>query len=116
MPSGGRETGVEIVGDNPRLQDGDVRAGRLQMRVNGVAHLVVGPRLGEVDMRYLGGRVDAGVGAAGGAQPHRLAAEFLDRLLYRLLHRRLIRLVLPAGEEAAVIFDIETKTRHTLAV
>ena len=40
----------------------------------------------------------------------------LAQMLYRLLYRRLIRLVLPAGEEAAVIFDIETKTRHTLAV
>ncbi|GLR40672.1 hypothetical protein GCM10007880_11880 [Mesorhizobium amorphae] len=84
----------------------------MQMRVDGVAHLVARPRLGEVDMRHLCGRMHAGIGAAGGTQPDLFAAESFDRLFDRLLHRRLIRLVLPAGKLAAVIFDVEAKTRH----
>ena len=66
-------------------------------------------------MRHLAGCVHAGIGAAGAAQRNLLAAEFLDRLLDRLLHRRLVGLALPAGVQAAVIFDVEAKTRHARA-
>src|SRR3569832_2800320 len=84
------------------------------MSVDGVAHLVAGPVPGQNDMRHLGGGVHAGIGAAGGAYSHIFTAELPDRLLDRLLHRGLVGLMLPAGELAAVIFDIEPKTRHAL--
>ena len=64
-------------------------------------------------MRHLAGGVNAGIGAAGAAQGNLLAAEFLDRLLESMLNSRVVGLVLPAGEKAAVIFDVEAKTRHS---
>ena len=88
-------------------------AGHLQMGVDGVAHRVGRPFLDEIDMRHLAGRMDAGIGAAGAAQRDLFAAKSLDRLLDRRLHRMLARLALPAGIEAAVIFDVEAVTRHS---
>ena len=63
-------------------------------------------------MRDLPRRVDAGIGAAGAADRHVLAAKPLDRLLDRRLHGMLPGLPLPAGIGAAVIFDVEAVAGH----
>jgi hypothetical protein len=63
-------------------------------------------------MHDLAQRMHAGIGAAGGDALHGLAAEFVDRLLQRLLHRRAVLLPLPADEGAAVIFEDELVARH----
>ncbi len=51
------------------------RSARGQMGVEGVAHHLRPPVLGQVEVDHLAAGVDAGVGAAGGVQAHGLAAE-----------------------------------------
>ena len=106
-----RKARVEIVRNELAPQDGDALAGHLQMRVDGVAHLVVRPGLGEVDMRHLAGGMDAGIGAAGAAQRHCLAAESLDRLLDRLLHRRLVRPAAASRHRALPSYSMSRRKR-----
>ncbi|RUZ08199.1 hypothetical protein EN958_21000, partial [Mesorhizobium sp. M7A.F.Ca.CA.002.15.1.1] len=95
-----------------RFQDGDARPGRTDAGVHATAQVAHVDLVKAWPSDKVRDAVNAHLQAAGGAQPDRFAAEFFDRLFDRLLHRRLIRLVLPAGKQAAVIFDVEAKTRH----
>ena len=113
MPLQRRHAGAEAVGHDLGRQDGD-RLG-LQMRVRRVADRVGAPLLGEIEMRHLVGRVNAGIGAPGAMNPHRLAGEALDRLLDGLLHRAAVELPLPARKRRAVIFDDELVAGHAQA-
>ena len=63
-------------------------------------------------MRDLSRRMHAGVGAPGAADRHHLAAEGVNRLLDRRLHRMLPGLPLPAGIGRAVIFDVDAVAGH----
>jgi hypothetical protein len=110
MPPLRRHAGAEAVGHDLGRQDGDRL--RPQMRVRRVPDGVGAPIPGEIEMRHLVGRVDAGIGAPGAMHPHRLAGEALDRLLDRLLHRAAVQLPLPARKGRAVIFDDELVARH----
>ena len=85
---------------------------RPQMRVERVADGVGLALAGQIEMRDLAERVDAGVGAAGALHHDLLAGERLDRRHDRALHRRRIVLVLPAGERRAVVFDEDFVARH----
>ena len=85
---------------------------RPQMRVQGVAHRVVVPRLGEIEVTDLTERVHAGVGAPGAVDAHLLPAERLDRGRQHALHGGTVVLDLPADERPAVIFDGELVTGH----
>ena len=73
-----RETRVEVVGHVLGGEHGDRL--RAQMEIERVAHGIVVPVLGEVDMRHLAERVHAGVGAAGAGNAGALAGECLDRI------------------------------------
>ena len=101
---------VEILGHALRRDHRDRM--RPQVRVDRVAHRVGGVFLRKVEMRNLAERVDAGVGAAGALHGGFLAAERLDRLGQRALHRRRVVLPLPAGERRAVVFDGDLVARH----
>ena len=63
-------------------------------------------------MRDLRQRMHAGVGAAGAMNTNLLAADRLDRVFQRALHRGAIVLDLPAAERRAVIFDGEFVAGH----
>jgi hypothetical protein len=63
-------------------------------------------------MRDLAEGVDAGVGAAGAADHHRLAGERQRGLLDRLLDGPPVLLPLPTDKRAAIIFDGELVARH----
>ena len=63
-------------------------------------------------MRDLAGGMDAGIGAPGGGDAGRGRIERAQGGLDRLLHRRLPRLALPAGEAAAMVFDLQRISRH----
>ena len=103
MPRTRRETRVEIVGDALGREHRDRM--RPQMRVERIAHGVGVPVLGEIDMRDLAERMDAGIGAARAADGDLLAGEAPDGRLERALDRRAVGLDLPADERRAVIFD-----------
>ena len=60
------------------------------MRVERVAHGVGVPVLGEVDMRHLGARVHAGIGAAGALHQRALAGKGRHRRGEHTLHGRLL--------------------------
>ena len=92
------------------LDDGDRM--RPQMRVQGVAHRVLLPLLGEIEVTDLAERMHAGIGAAGAVHAHLLAAERLDRGRQHALHRGAVVLDLPADERPAVVFDRELVTGH----
>src|SRR3954454_16467661 len=82
------------------------------MRGDRIAHGVLIPILGKVDIGDLAEGMHAGVGAPGATHLHSLAAEFFDRLRQHTLHRRPDVLDLPADEPRAVIFDAELVARH----
>ena len=82
------------------------------MRVEPVAKTAGHEMFGNIAMRDLPQRMHAGVGAAGAMNPHRLAADRLDRVFQRALHRRTIVLQLPAAERRAVIFDCKFVAGH----
>ena len=105
-----REAGVEVVRHRLGREHRDRR--RAEMGVDGVAHRVGGPVAAEVEMGDLAEGVDAGVGAPGALDHHRLAGEGADRLFEGLLHRRAIGLALPADERAAVILDGQLVAWH----
>jgi hypothetical protein len=63
------------------------------------------PRALEVEVRHLRPRMDAGVRAAAGMHAHGFARQLLQRRLQRALHRRLVRLRLPAEEFRPVVGD-----------
>ena len=81
-------------------------------RVEAVAQAVRGERLGDVDVRGHGERMDPGVGAAGGGERRSLAGHPRECLFQRLLDRRAMVLPLPAHERPAVIFDREPPAGH----
>ena len=85
---------------------------RTQMRVQGVAHRVFLPLLGEIEMTDLPERMHAGVGAPGAVHAHLLPAERLDRGCQHALHGGAVVLDLPADERPAVILDGELVTGH----
>ncbi len=85
------------------------------MRIEAVAKSSRHKMLGNIAMRDLPKRVHAGIGAAGAMNPDRLAADRLDRVLERPLHRSAIILQLPAAERRALIFDDEFVAGHQLS-
>src|SRR5712672_28813 len=85
---------------------------RAQMRVQAVAKTARRKMLFDVAMRDLRQRMHAGVGAARAVNANMLAADRLDRVFHRTLHRGAIVLDLPAAERRAVIFDNEFVTGH----
>ena len=82
------------------------------MRVQAVAKPARHEMPGNVAMRDLRQRMHAGVGAAGAINANLLAADRLDRVLQRALHRSAIVLDLPAAERRAVIFDDQFVAGH----
>ena len=60
-------------------------------------------------------RMHAGIGAARAVNANLLAADRLDRVFQRALHRRAVVLDLPAAERRAVIFDDEFVAGHQLS-
>ena len=74
--------------------------------------VAVGGVPGDVDVGDLAEGVDAGVGAAGAGDVHRLGAKFEDGVFERTLDRGAVVLTLPAGEGTAVIFERELPARH----
>jgi len=56
-------------------------------------------------MDHLAERMDAGIGPSGADDVQRNLGELLQRLLQRILDRSSARLLLPAAESAALIFD-----------
>ncbi len=101
---------MEIGRDLGRLQHHDRM--RPQMVVERIAQGIERHLAPEVEMRDLAQRMHAGIGPAGGLYRHRFAAERVDRLLQRLLHRRPVRLALPAAKRPAVIFEGQLVARH----
>src|ERR1700687_5912618 len=85
------------------------------MRVQPVAESSGHEMFCDVAMRDLAERVHAGIGAAGAVNADLLAADRLDRLLQRALHRRAVVLDLPAAKRRAVIFDDEFVAGHQLS-
>ena len=73
-------------------------------------------RLIEFSMRAHRQRMDARIGAASGVQNGVFAGHFGNCILNRLLHRRTMRLPLPAHIGAAVKFDREGKAGHVRRV
>src|SRR6476661_10644100 len=86
-----------------------------QMRIEAIAQPARHERLGNIAMRDLRERMHAGVGAAGAINANLLAANRLDRVLQRALHRSAIVLDLPAAERRAVIFDDEFVAGHQVS-
>src|SRR6202048_1675133 len=70
---------------------------------------------GNIAMRDLRDRMHAGVGAARAVNANLLAADRLDRIFDRALHRGAIVLDLPAAIRRAVIFDDEFVAGHQLS-
>src|SRR5260370_24675809 len=70
--------------------------------------------LGNMAMRDLRQRMHAGVGAPRAVDANLLAADRLDRIFQRALHRGTVVLDLPATERRAVIFDDEFVAGHQL--
>ena len=56
-------------------------------------------------MRHLPESVNAGIGASGTGEAHRLSGDTAERPLGRLLHRAQRRLRLPAGVATSVVLD-----------
>jgi hypothetical protein len=110
MPGGGGEAGLETLVD--AVGGEDRHRVRLGMIVQRLADLERIPVAFEVEMHHLAERMNPRVGTSGGLGDDALATETLDRLLEQLLHRQIVRLPLPAAEEAAVIFDGEAVARH----
>ena len=107
-----REPRIEISAD---FLGGDHRNRmRPQMRIESIAHGACIRIPGQIEMANLAERMHAGVGAAGAVHAHLLAAGRLHCRLECALHRRMIRLQLPAGKRRAVIFDDELVARHWL--
>ena len=82
------------------------------MRVQPVAESSRHEMFGNVAMRDLRQRMHAGIGAAGAVNADLFAADRLDRVLQRALHRRAVLLDLPAAERRAVILDDEFVAGH----
>src|SRR5712672_819970 len=85
---------------------------RAQMRVQAVAKTARRKMLFDVAMRDLRQRMHAGVGTARAVNANMLAADRLDRVFQRALHRGAIVLDLPAAERRAVIFDGQLVAGH----
>ena len=68
------------------------------MKIDGVAHGVDVPLLGQIEMGDLAQRMDAGIGSSGGADSDRLARECADCSGQHTLHRDAVILRLPADE------------------
>ena len=66
----------------------------------------------EIDMRHLAERMHARIGAPGSTHVDKAAREFVKRLDQPALHRRPVRLHLPAEKGRAVIFKRETIAWH----
>src|SRR4051812_39680351 len=85
---------------------------RPQMRIEAIAKAARHEMFCNVAMRDLPERMNPGVGAAGAVHPYGLAADRLDCILKRALHRGPVVLQLPAAEWRAVIFDDEFVAGH----
>src|SRR3989442_7333235 len=85
---------------------------RLQMRIQSIARPSRREVLGNSAMRDLRQSMHDGVGAAGAITADLLAANRLDRVLQRALHRSAVVLDLPAAERRAVIFDGQFVAGH----
>src|ERR1700716_867112 len=85
---------------------------RPQMRIEAVTKPPRHKMFGNIAMRDLCQRVHAGIGAAGAVNANMLAADRLDRVFQRALHRGAIVLDLPAAERCAVIFDGQLVAGH----
>jgi len=76
---------IELV--RHRLDRNDADLVRAQMVVDRAADHLGHGLAGQIDMRDLRQRVDAGIGSPGAEHPHAGAAEIMDRGFQRLLHR-----------------------------
>src|SRR6202022_1930537 len=85
------------------------------MRVQAVAKTPRHKMFGNIAMRDLRQRMHPGVGAARAVNANLLAADRLDRIFDRALHRGAIVLDLPTAERRAVIFDDEFVAGHQLS-
>src|SRR5947208_10114922 len=85
---------------------------RPQMRVQAVAKTARHKMFRNVAMRDLRQRMHAGVGASRAMNANLFAADRLDCILQRALHRGAILLDLPAGERRTVIFDGQSIAGH----
>src|ERR1700737_2072253 len=88
---------------------------RPQRPVQSVAKAARHEMLGDIAMRDLRQRMHPGMGPPPARDADRLAADRLDRIFQRALHRGPIVLQLPAAERTAVIFDGEFVTGHLFA-
>src|SRR5690606_7036368 len=109
-----RKACIEIIRNARGGQDRHPITGHLQMRVECALNLFDGVVAGQIEMRDLCRSMHPCVGAASAPDRHAFTAESEDRLLYRTLDRRQIRLALPAGIALAVIFDVDTVAGHWL--
>src|SRR3974390_790981 len=85
------------------------------MRVQAVAKPARYEVFRNIAMRDLPERMHAGVGAASAMNANLFAADRLDRVFQRALHRRTVFLNLPAAERGAIIFDGELVAGHQLS-
>src|SRR5579863_2755172 len=106
----GGKPSLEIVRDNVGAQNADRMWS--QVCIQPVAKAPRHKVLGNVAMRDLPERMDAGVGAARSMHAYLFATDRLDRGLQRALHRGTILLELPAAERRAVIFDRQLVAGH----
>ena len=110
MALDGREARIEIRRDLFGREHRDRL--RAQVKIDRIAHRVVIPIFGEIDMRDLAERMHAGVGAPGTGNNDALAGEGRDRVGEHALHRNAVVLRLPADKRRAVIFDGEFVAWH----
>ena len=87
---------VEVVGHPLGRQHGDRM--RAQVGIERVAHGVGVPVARQIDMRHLGARMHAGIGAPGALHQGLLARQRFDRRGQHALHGHLVGLDLPAGK------------------
>ena len=101
-----------VMDPQTRVLDLDDNSLAEKVGVERIAHHRRAPLLGQVGVHHLGRRMHPGVGAAGGLEANRLAAEGVDRPFDRALHGRQAFLSLVAVVAAAVIFEDEAIARH----
>src|SRR4051794_21377843 len=85
---------------------------RPQMRVQAVAKPPRHKVFCNIAMRDLSQGMHPGIGTPRAMDANRLAADRLDGIFQRALHRGAIVLQLPAAERTAVIFDDEFVAGH----
>ena len=107
-----RKAGVKTFIHLPGFEDGDCLSGLAQHGVHGLAKLELRPTPLDIGVADLAGGMDAGIGAAGHMERHRLKREAKDCRLDRGLHGMPVGLTLPALVGRAVIFDGQLVAGH----